>query len=704
MRILALGRRIVSDSPFPSVPAALLTIEVVVGAEHPDEERPDIAQVARSRPTSRLEVGRSTAAWVKTRWVAQRYDSSAAWLWTLKGSRWLRHEMTCRDVVVSLDVETDRALAAAPDLLRTVPWLTRPAFAEVCAQLDMLDTLLSDIVEAAGEGLGEDDLDAHIRSWAARMRRIDLGSLGPLQPVRAVARTARALLGSWGPHHTSPVVIKVLDDPRWDAGLRGRSGLLAHRMMADLWSTCAEERPTQESLVDAVDVTLSSAQEARHQGLGEQSLDLHTDAMALLFHRELHAEVCHSPLVDDPGEYLRALWDSPVHRTLVTGRKRTRVTQVHMNSRRRPRVLILTGAYGEFHHPVASALRPIAKVHGFRPVSRGNRLWQRFTTPGVLPSLAHLGVAPEHDWPGLPAMEESQAAVVSRLREALGATDVVFSDWADRSSAVVSHILPEGVRMVLRVHSLDALDPWFHLMRWPAVDQIIVTSEPLQSLVRDLLLSAGAWTPVVVLPNLVPLPNYDRPKHPDARRTLGLVGWGRRVKDPLWALDLLAREPSWRLRLIGPDFKAQSSAVTAAYVDAVRSRLTDPSMKDRVDVVGRTDDVAAELAHVGVILSSSRRENFHLGLVEGAASGAVPVVRDWPLWASRGGAVSLFPTDWVVANLDEAEARVRAVTSQEAWLDQGQLAQTQAREFFDPTEAARGYIEAILPGHADARR
>ena len=241
-------------------------------------------------------------------------------------------------------------------------------------------------------------------------------------------------------------------------------------------------------------------------------------------------------------------------------------------------------------------------------------------------------------------------------------------------------------------------------MRWSAVDQIIVTSEPLRSLVSDLLASAGAQTPIVVLPNLVPLPDYARPKHPGSERTLGLIGWGRQVKDPLWALDLLAREPSWRLRLIGPDFKTESSAANTSYVEQVRSRLNDPSITDRVDIVGRTDDVAAELAHVGVILSASRRENFHLGLVEGAASGAVPVVRDWPLWARRGGARSLFPAEWVVADLDRAEARVRAVTSPDVWREHSHRARTVAGELFDPVSTARRYREAILPGYAEEQR
>lgn len=698
LRVLALGQRAAGCPSTLPVPPTLLSTDVAVGVEHLDEQDgPHVQQVTRPRPASRSALPRAGVARVKTQWVARRADTPAQWLWTLKRSRWLRQRLAGRDLVVSLDPDTDRALAAAPDLLRDVPWFTSTAFTAACIELDALAALLDDVLDAAaGEALAEDDVDTTVHDWAARMRGIDLAGLGPLQPAVAVAGTARTLLGSWGPVTTSRVVREVLDDPRWGDSARARSGLLAHRRMADIWSTRGRERPAPESLTEAVDLTLASAAAAMDGGHSGQALALHTDAMALLFHRELHAEVCRSPLVEDTPGYLANLWASRVHRSLVSGPERVAVPRVRIAGRRRPRVLILTGAYGEFHRPVADALRPVAKVRGFRAVSRGNRRWQRFTTPGVLSTVAALGTDPDLTWPGLAVREEAETRVIDGLREAISQNDVVFSDWADRSSVIASHILPEGVRLVLRVHSLDALDPWFHLVRWPAVNQVIVTSEPLRSLVNDLLHAAGARTPVVVLPNLVPLADYDRPKHPDARFTLGLVGWGRRVKDPLWALDLLAREPSWRLRLIGPPFQAQSSAATASYVDRVRSRLDDPSIRGRVDVVGRTEDVAGELAHVGVILSSSRRENFHQGLVEGAASGAVPVVRDWPLWASRGGARSLFPPEWVVTDLDEAEARVRDITSPGAWEVHGARARGLAGTLFDLETARQRYREVIL--------
>ena len=54
------------------------------------------------------------------------------------------------------------------------------------------------------------------------------------------------------------------------------------------------------------------------------------------------------------------------------------------------------------------------------------------------------------------------------------------------------------------------------------------------------------------------------------------------------------------------------------------------------------------------MLSSSVRESFHMGLVEAVASGALPVVRDWPFFP--GAARTLFPPDWVVDSPAEAAA------------------------------------------------
>jgi hypothetical protein len=86
--------------------------------------------------------------------------------------------------------------------------------------------------------------------------------------------------------------------------------------------------------------------------------------------------------------------------------------------------------------------------------------------------------------------------------------------------------------------------------------------------------------------------------------------------------------------------------------------MARPDVADAITLVGQTDDVPGALADVGVIVSSSTRESFHLGLAEGVASGALPVVRNWPMLAPYGGAHGLWPDEWVVESIDEAVARI----------------------------------------------
>jgi glycosyltransferase involved in cell wall biosynthesis len=189
--------------------------------------------------------------------------------------------------------------------------------------------------------------------------------------------------------------------------------------------------------------------------------------------------------------------------------------------------------------------------------------------------------------------------------------------------------------------------------------------------------------------NAVRLERYRLPKTPDARFTLGLVGLSAIAKDPLWAFEVLRelrkRDERYSLALIGSDLDGSPTPTARAYEKRYLRELEELTAQGAVRKVGQTDDVPGALADVGVILSSSVRESFHLGLVEGAASGAVPVVRDWPFFAGRpAGAHSIFPAEWIVASPAEAADRVLAQTaSEETWRKAGEQASDHALMTWD---------------------
>ena len=159
------------------------------------------------------------------------------------------------------------------------------------------------------------------------------------------------------------------------------------------------------------------------------------------------------------------------------------------------------------------------------------------------------------------------------------------------------------------------------------------------------------------------LRRFLQPQKPaDARFTLAVVGAGRVVKDPLWAVDLVRRlherDPRYRLRLIDGHLEHRGPA-TGRYAHRLSSEVgaLPPGV---VEVAEHTDDLPTALSEVGVVVSSSVRESFHIGLVEGVASGALPVVRDWPYLP--GGAAQIFPHDWIAVSTADAADLVFART------------------------------------------
>jgi glycosyltransferase involved in cell wall biosynthesis len=527
--------------------------------------------------------------------------------------------------------------------------------------------------------LSGDDPELHVVAEA--LREVP----EPWWPVDTLAAATRALVRSLGMRRGADAVYALLEALEPPPALALSSGLAAQRATAALWARPVREWPSNAHLQTVSDAALEGAA-AAGQGMGEIARGRLADALTLLFHRERHAEVESSPLVASPAHFLARLNSN---RVLLDLSGPLAPPVARSTTRARPRrVAVVTGSYGDFHLPVAQALSTEAEVI-VSDLPRTSRLLRaKYLHADFLEVLHRVRNR------GLPT--DGSGDDVVRLWSSVSECETVFSDWCDRSTVLLSHLVRDDQRLVVRLHSLDALDPWFPLVNWSRVGHVIVVSEPFRRLVTAMLEARRFEVPVSIVPNVVPVDVMDQDKSPEARLTLGMVGWGRRVKDPLWALDLLERDSSWRLVLIGSDMVAGQSAAAQEYTAVVRRRLRSEALRHRVRVLGHVDDVATALRDVGVILSASRRESWHAGLVEGAASGAVPVVRDWPLLAPLGGAAEVYPSEWVVRNLDEAEARVRLVTEPATWDRERRRAQDWVRRAFDPEAVVRRYREIIL--------
>jgi glycosyltransferase involved in cell wall biosynthesis len=400
----------------------------------------------------------------------------------------------------------------------------------------------------------------------------------------------------------------------------------------------------------------------------------------LAFHRALHFDGLSSPLASDPAGFLAPLRNSAVFQRAQTPRGR------HDEAGRDPlqRLLVVSFKNWNFLDRVLARYEAAPGVEVRRldladlpppPLPLSPTQLTRERLLGVADARVRpwaAGIAPHLDW-----------------------CDTVWVEWGQRAAVLMSLLDPGSTRVVVRLHSYEAFTAFPHLVDWSRVDDLVFVGDQVRAFVEAVVPAASTGPHRHVLPNAMDLRRFAAPKEPAARHVLGLVGWSAVAKDPLWALDVLGQlrehDPRYRLMLVGSALDGSVSAAAASYRDQLDARLARPDVAGAVDLVGQVADVADVLPRIGTILSASVRESFHQGVAEGAASGAVPVVRNWPLFAAYGGARAVFPDAWVVDDVDTAVRRILETTSQDRWTSAGSEASDEAIHRFDWTEVAPAY-------------
>ncbi|MGH3735603.1 MAG: glycosyltransferase family 1 protein [Micromonosporaceae bacterium] len=471
-----------------------------------------------------------------------------------------------------------------------------------------------------------------------------------------------------------------------------RADLLANEAVAHL-----TQGMTPESLKDAVaaQLALADAQLAKDPAKAAHGV---SRASTLISHRVLHFDRFSSPLVDDPDGFLADYRNSAAIQKLAAPRGRARPAAAPPTGRPL-RLLFVTLINDNFLHEIRQRYEDLPGVE------------VRFVDLYADPSRHRLVRAGESMMQHVLAGGSPYGQEVDQwLRPYLDWADTVFIDWCQAQAALFTLIDPGTTRIVLRLHSFEAFNFWPHLVDFSRIDDMVFVSEHLKEFtVKIHPRLVGEHAPRLhALTNAMDLRKYQHGEKPaEARFTLGMVGVGQVAKDPRWAIEVLKlvreQDERYRMVLIGEMLKPGVSMAAREYYEALMAEVDELEAADALVQVGKTDDVPTALEQVGVILSTSLRESFHCGLVEGAASGAVPVVRDWPYFAGLPhSARTLFPAEWVAGTPEEAAKRILATTSsEESWRDEGAAAAEHVVTNWDWTVTRRGFDELLLGAPVD---
>ncbi|PVE15864.1 glycosyltransferase [Arthrobacter sp. Bz4] len=283
---------------------------------------------------------------------------------------------------------------------------------------------------------------------------------------------------------------------------------------------------------------------------------------------------------------------------------------------------------------------------------------------------------------------------MSLLRKA----DVIFCEWALGNSVWYSKNKHPSQRLVVRVHSQELFQPHLGLLNMAAVDCFIFVGKYTEQLAKRKFGIPPSKSQVI--PNSVDLGELAYSKLSSSRWNIGMVGAVPQNKRLDKALDVLEalriREPRFQLFVKGKSPKDLPWMMTrkkeVSFYDDQRARVeVSPLLQNAVTFEPHGDDMSDWYTKIGVVISLSDFESFHLTLADGAASGAVATSLNWP------GADLIYPGSWISPDISSMVEQILSKTSTEhVWRESAAQCKQFASESFDEQIIFPIFKNAIL--------
>lgn len=296
------------------------------------------------------------------------------------------------------------------------------------------------------------------------------------------------------------------------------------------------------------------------------------------------------------------------------------------------------------------------------------------------------------------------SAHTDQTKALLAKADSVVAEWARPSAGWLAERKRPEQNLIVRLHRFELDSAYPKQIDIDNVDAVVYIAPALGPRIHDEI----GWPKekLVYIPNFLDIDWLDRPKLPDARFAIGMVGTERFLKRFDLALDVLAavrrEDPRFTLhvRSMAPwdNPNVWAKPDEQEYAGWCRERVErDPLLHGGVvfDPPGR--DMARWYRRVGAFLSMSDIEGVHLAAAEAMASGAVPVFRPWP------GVRDVYDERWIHPSVDDAAAALLANADPDGWAERSAAARAEMWRRYDPTAVVTAWAD-LLHGELDRAR
>ena len=252
---------------------------------------------------------------------------------------------------------------------------------------------------------------------------------------------------------------------------------------------------------------------------------------------------------------------------------------------------------------------------------------------------------------------------IEKSMDLLNQADVIWCEWGLGNLQWYSNHVKPGQQLITRIHLQEITLPYLGKTKHENVTKYVFVGELIrQSAMATYDIPAEK---AVVIPNYVDPSVLGLEKLPGHEKNIGLVGILPQRKRIDLALDLLenllATDPEYRLFIKGkqPHEIAwmKNRPEELAYFDVQYKRVEEINAKYPGAIIfeGFSPNMGEWYQKIGVVISVSDFESFHLTLADGAASGALPVTLAWD------GVDYIYPRSWLSVTCSELADRIREI-------------------------------------------
>lgn len=295
------------------------------------------------------------------------------------------------------------------------------------------------------------------------------------------------------------------------------------------------------------------------------------------------------------------------------------------------------------------------------------------------------------EWQGHNVCDE-----VGKCEDGLAWADLVFCEWCLGNAVWYSRHVSAGQPLFVRFHLAERNTVYPGQLELDRVARIAFVGAHIEREAHQRLGIPAEKTCVV--PNLLDLSVFDRPKFEGCFFNLGMLGIvprRKRVDRALDTLELLrALDDRYCLHIKGGHPAnypwVWNDEGERDYYRAIWSRINQASWGNSVIFDPPGNDVPDWFRMIGHILSPSDFESFHMAIGEGMCSGTQPIV--WP-WE---GADEIWPADGLVGDAREAAERIDALRRAGGLAQDAERCRAFVRERYDRKVVRNRWAELLL--------